>query len=547
MRPLDIWMVSSEWSPLAQTGGLADVVRALPKALAARGHRVRVFLPAYGRIDRRPFAYDPAEDHLTVPLGWSHVPVRFLSRSEPDGVRLTLVQSEELFGRDALYGPPGGDYEDNARRFALLSRAVTTLASRTERPPDILHGHDWHAGLLPLFARFSTPWPSRRPGTVHTIHNMGYQGRFGASEIDWVAPPGPVRDAVFHRFGIEAGGDVNFLQAALRYADRLTAVSPRYAWEITTPDGGFGLHEVAGYRRADLTGILNGADTDRWDPSCDRQIAAHYDTSTIDRKEECRRALRAVFGLGPRGTQPAPQPPVRPPASAGAGPSGGGRPALRKTAAGKGAAGPRAPRRRAADTPPPGPPTEHPVDPPILGVVSRLVHQKGIDVLLEAAPALLATGAELVVLGAGDDAIVRGLETLRARHPGRIGLYIGFNEPLSHQVVAGSDLLLVPSRYEPCGLVQMHAMRYGTVPVVHRTGGLADTVRDVDEHPGEGTGFVFDRIDAGSLAFATGRAALLRRRDPAAWRALQQRGMAQDFSWDRSAEAYERVYASIAG
>jgi starch synthase len=533
MRTLDIWMVSSEWSPLAQTGGLADVVRALPRALAARGHRVRVFLPAYGRIDRRHFAYDPAEDHLAVPLGWSHVPVRFLSRPEPDGVRLTLVQSEELFGRDGFYGPPGGDYDDNARRFTLLSRAVTTLASLAPRPPDILHGHDWHAGLLPVFARFSTPWKGRPPGTVHTIHNMGYQGRFGASEIDWVAPPGPVRDAVFHRFGLEAGGDINFLQGALRYADRLTAVSPRYAWEITTPEGGFGLHEVAAYRRADLTGILNGADYDRWDPSRDRDLAARYDAATLDRKEDCRKALRAAFGLGPRGTQPAPQPKVRPQAAAGAGPSGGGRPASGK------------PKRRAAA--PPEPPPADPVDPPILGVVSRLVHQKGIDVLLEAAPALLAAGAEIVVLGAGDDAIVRGLESLRARHPEKVGLYIGFNEPLSHQVVAGCDLLLVPSRYEPCGLVQMHAMRYGTVPIVHRTGGLADTVRDADENPGSGTGFVFDRSDAGSLAFAAGRATLLRRRDPAAWRALQLRAMAEDFSWDRSAAAYERVYASITG
>jgi starch synthase len=548
---LDIWMVSSEWSPLAQTGGLADVVRALPRALAARGHRVRVFLPAYGRIDRRSFAYDLAEDHLAVPLGWSHVPVRFLSRPEPDGVRLTLVQSEEMFGRDGFYGPPGGDYDDNARRFALLSRAVTTLAAKVARPPDILHGHDWHAGLLPLFARFSTPWPGRRPGTVHTIHNMGYQGRFGASEIDWVAPPGPVRDAVFNRFGIEAGGDINFLQAGLRYADRLTAVSPRYAWEISTPEGGFGLHEVAGYRRSDLTGILNGADYDRWDPSRDRQIAQHYDAATVDRKEECRRSLRAAFGLGPRGSQPAPQPPLRPRAAAGAGPSGGGRPALKKTAGssrkttvGTRAAKPRAARRRTA-APPEAASPETTVDAPVLGVVSRLVHQKGIDVLLEAAPALLEAGAELVVLGAGDDAIVRGLEGLRARHPDRVGLYIGFNEALSHQVVAGSDMLLVPSRYEPCGLVQMHAMRYGTIPLVHRTGGLADTVRDADEHPGQGTGFVFDRIDAGSLVFAAGRATLLRRRDPAAWRALQLRAMAEDFSWDRSAAAYERVYASI--
>ncbi|HEV8199533.1 MAG TPA: glycogen synthase [Candidatus Polarisedimenticolia bacterium] len=542
MRSLDIWMVSAEMSPLAQTGGLADVVRALPPALQRRGHRVRVFLPAYGRIDRRPFAYAPREDHLAVPLGWARVPVRFLSRDLKEGVRLTLVQSEELFGREGLYGPPGGDYDDNDRRFTLLSRAVCELAARAAAPPDILHGHDWHASLVPLFTRFAMPWRGRRPGTVQTIHNMGYQGRFGGDAIDWIAPPGPVRGAVFHEYGIEAGGDVNFLQGGLRYADKVTAVSPRYAWEITTREGGFGLHEVAAHRGRDLVGILNGADYEHWDPSRDPHIALPYDPSTIERKEECRKALRTAFGLG---TGPAP--PARPagartrvPQSLGA--------AARKSAA-------RAPKVTTSKKPAPGaiapaavpaPATDaEPADRPILGVVSRLVDQKGIDILVEAAPWLIGAGADLIVLGSGDQRIVSGLERLRAEHPRHVGIFIGFNEPLSHQVVAGSDLLLVPSRYEPCGLVQMHAMRYGTIPVVHRTGGLADTVRDVDEHPGRGTGFVFDRLDPGSLVHATHRGMTLRASGRQAWRALQHRAMAEDFSWDRAAASYEDLFAGI--
>jgi starch synthase len=537
MRPLSIWMVSAEMSPLAQTGGLADVVRALPPALQRRGHRVRVFLPAYGRIDRRPFAYDPAEDHLAVPLGWSRVPVRFLSRDLKDGVRLTLVQSEELFGRDGLYGPPGGDYEDNDRRFTLLSRAVCELAARSAAAPDILHGHDWHASLVPLFARFAIPWRGRRPGTVQTIHNMGYQGRFGGEAIDWIAPPGPLRGAVFHEYGIAAGGDVNFLQGGLRYADRVTAVSPRYAWEITTREGGFGLDEVAGYRGRDLVGILNGADYEHWDPSRDGHIAARYDASSLERKDESRRALRAAFGLD------AARPPSQEPGPASA----------TETKSRKGTKTPGRTAKNAKSKRAPGPASEPApavapaaaADRPILGVVSRLVDQKGIDVLLAAAPALIDAGADLVVLGAGDPAIVGGLERLRARHPKNVGLFIGFNEPLSHQVVAGSDLLLVPSRYEPCGLVQMHAMRYGTIPVVHRTGGLADTVRDVDEHPGRGTGFVFDRLDAGSLAHATHRGMALRTSNRDAWRDLQRRAMAEDFSWDRAAAAYEDLFAGI--
>ena len=538
MRPLDIWMVSAEMSPLAQTGGLADVVRALPPALQRRGHRVRVFLPAYGRIDRRSFAYDPTEDHYAVPLGWSRVPVRFLSRDLKDGVRLTLVQSEELFGRDGLYGPPGGDYDDNDRRFTLLSRAVCELAAGLPRPPDILHGHDWHASLVPLFARFSIPWRGRRPGTVQTIHNMGYQGRFGAEAIDWIAPPGPVRGAVFHEYGIAAGGDVNFLQGGLRYADKITAVSPRYAWEITTREGGFGLHEVAGYRGEDLVGILNGADYEHWDPSRDPHIAATYDAASLDRKEICRRALRAAFGLEPSEVVAAPAPS----ASTGAKP--------RKRAAGASGRAAKDSKTKRAGTPQAGGPpwgSGTTFDRPILGVVSRLVDQKGIDILLAAAPTLVAAGADLVVLGSGDARIVSGLEALRAAHPNHVGLFIGFNEPLSHQVVAGSDFILIPSRYEPCGLVQMHAMRYGTIPVVHHTGGLADTVRDFEAHPGRGTGFVFDRLDPESLAHATHRGMSLRASSPDVWRALQLRAMAEDFSWDRAAASYEDLFAGMRG
>jgi starch synthase len=375
---------------------------------------------------------------------------------------------------------------------------------------------------------------------VQTIHNMGYQGRFGADAIDWIAPPGPLRGAVFHDYGIVAGGDVNFLQGGLRYADKITAVSPRYAWEITTPEGGFGLQEVAGYRGRDLVGILNGADYEHWDPSRDPHIAATYDASSLDHKEECRKALRAAFGLGvPSPSSGKPQPIVESPGA--------------KKRQGKGTAPVRAAKvakgKRAADPAGVGAPVPAAAEPdrPILGVVSRLVDQKGIDLLVEAAPALIAEGADLVVLGSGDARIVGGLERLRAAHPAHVGLFIGFNEPLSHQVVAGSDLLLVPSRYEPCGLVQMHAMRYGTLPVVHRTGGLADTVRDVEEHPGRGTGFVFDRVDPGALAHATVRGLRLRAAGREAWRELQRRAMAEDFSWDRAAARYEEVYEPLAG
>ena len=494
MTPLDIWMAAAEAAPVAQTGGLADVVRALPAALARRGHRVRVLLPAYGRIDRAPFAHHSGEDHLAVGLGIGRVPVRFLSRTLPDGVRLTLVQCEELFGRDGLYGPPaGGAYPDNARRFALFAAAVTTLAARAPRTPDVLHGHDWHAALLPLYARHLVPFPVRRPATVQTIHNMGYQGRFGTREIDWIAPRGAARDALLDGGTLEHDGDLNYLKTSLVHADRLTAVSPRYAWEITTREGGFGLHDLAWRRRGDLSGILNGADYEHWDPARDPHLPEPYDAATLERgKDAARSALRVAFGLG----DPSP-----------------GRAAAARA------------------------------DRPIIGVVSRLVEQKGIDLLPGAAPSLLRAGADLVVLGAGEPGIVEGLERLRAAHPDRVGLFIGFDDALAHRVVGGSDLLLVPSRYEPCGLVQMHALRYGTIPIVRRTGGLADTVRDEEESPGRGNGFLFDPVDADALAHAAHRALNLRARDAAAWRSLQRRAMAEDFSWDRSAAAYEEVYA----
>jgi len=480
-------MTAAEVAPYAQTGGLADVLRALPPALAKRGHEVKVILPAYGGIDRRGFAFDPAEDHLDVPVGIARVPVRTVSRRLAERVTLTLLVNEELFGRRGYYGTGGGDFPDNARRFSCLAAATVALAARAARTPDVLHGHDWHAGLLPLFARAARGWrDGRAPRTVHTIHNMGYQGHFADRDIDWVAPAGRLREAVFRTEGIEYRGGINYMKAALVYADRITAVSPRYAWEITTREGGFGLQDVARQRGAALSGILNGADYDRWDPARDPHLAERYDARSLDRKEASRAALRAAFGLGE-------EEPAR----------------------------------------------------PILGVVSRLVDQKGIDLVLEASPWLLRNGADLVVLGSGDPRLVEGLENLRRIHPTRVGVFIGFNEALSHKVVAGSDLLLIPSRYEPCGLVQMHAMRYGTIPVVHRTGGLADTVRDEGEQPGRGTGFVFDGVDAGSLAYAVERAVTLRATEPPRWEALRSRAVAADFSWDRSAAEYEALYRSL--
>jgi len=473
-------MASAEARPLAQSGGLADVLRALPDALARRGHPVRRFLPAYGTIDRAGFT--PESPDLSVPLGAAHLPARFLSRREESGVVTTLVENQELFGRDGLYGPPGSEYPDNARRFAFFARAVYEWARRRQRGPDIFHVHDWQAALIPLFCRF-LGGEKPAPRTLLTIHNLGYQGQFGAAELDHLSFPETVRREVFRVEGLEFYGGVNFLKAGIVYADALTTVSPTYAKEILTPEFGCGLDGLLRWQIPKLHGILNGADYELWDPSGDAALPQPYGPDSLERKSASTAALRERFGLPP-------------------------------------------------------------ADRPVLGVVSRLVTQKGIDLVAEAAEDLLQAGADLVILGSGEPAIVDRLEQLRARHLQRIALYIGYHEALSHLVVAGSDLLLIPSRYEPCGLTQMYAMRYGTLPVVTRTGGLADTVRDASDTD-SGTGFFLENFSAGALTHAIRRALDLRRADPGAWKRLQLKAMAADFSWDAAASRYSDLYRQI--
>ncbi|HEV8337921.1 MAG TPA: glycogen synthase GlgA [Candidatus Polarisedimenticolia bacterium] len=485
MPPIEIWQAASEARPLAQTGGLGDVLRALPAAQARLGHRVRRLLPAYGGVDRAGFVPEPPA--LSVPLGTDAVPVRFLSRLGEDGVVTTLVECDELFGRRELYGPPGAEFPDNPRRFTLLARAIVEWAGRVARPPDVLHVHDWHVALAPLFVRFAPP-PSRSLRTVLTIHNLGYQGKYPAAEMQWLSLGRDLEARLFHPEGIEFYGGINFLKAGILFADRITTVSPNYAREILTPEFGCGLEGVLAGRRDHLTGILNGADYDLWNPETDAALPRRYGADSLEGraadpsgKEEARQALRREFGL---------------------------RPAKR----------------------------------PLLGVVSRLAHQKGIDLLAEAAPALWKEGADLAVLGTGDPDLVDRLRRLKEEQPHRLGLKIQYDDRCAHLVVAGSDFVLVPSRYEPCGLVQMHALRYGTPPIVTRTGGLADTVKDETESPGAGTGFIMRDPSAEALVEASGRGMTLRQKRPAAWRELQRRAMAEEFSWEMAARRYIELY-----
>ena len=478
----EIWMAASEAAPLAQVGGLGDVMRALPAALARRGRAVRRFLPAYRGIDRNGFAPDGS---VGVPLGPQHLEAGFVSRREPDGVWTTLVVSDDLFGHDGIYAPGEGEELESARRFILFCRAIHERARALAPGPAVLHAHDWQAALLPLLVRFEWRDGETRPATILTIHNIGYQGHFPAAILSALSLDPAQQTALYRTDGIEYHGGVNFLKAGLLYADRVTAVSPSYAAEIATPAGGFGLDGVVRQRGAEVSGILNGADYAIWDPRTDRHLPARYDATCIEVKNEVQHALRERLGLDDS--------------------------------------------KR-----------------PVAGMVSRLVGQKGIDVLVQAGDQLVAAGADLALLGSGEADLARGLSELQARHPGQVVFEHRYDEALAHLIVAGSDLLLVPSRYEPCGLVQLHAMRYGTIPVVHRTGGLADTVFDENEHPGAGTGFLFEPLAPGSLAAAVRRALAARASNRDRWRRLQRRAMAATFSWEQAADRYADLYGSLA-
>lgn len=474
-------MLAPEAYPYAKTGGLADVLAALPRALAAAGVDVRVCLPAYRSVLRAAGGVTP------ITRVWAPVS----SRMEPaDIVRLPdapvptfAVRADRYFDREGLYGPPGGAYPDNAERFVLFCRAALEWLRRESPPPEVLHVHDWQAALAPAFLRGNAALHPELAGlrTVLTIHNLAYQGRFWGP--DWHLLNLDAR--LFVPEWLEFWGDVSLLKAGIVFADGITTVSPRYAKEIQTPELGEGLDGVLAARAARLRGILNGVDYTEWDPATDRHLPAHYDARDLTGKARCKAALQAEFGLA---TLP---------------------------------------------------------DVSLLAVVSRLAEQKGFDLLTAVLPGLLeTTDVQLVVLGSGDARYEERLAALAAAFPARAAAHFEFNEGLAHRIEAGADVFLMPSRYEPCGLNQLYSLRYGTVPLVRATGGLDDTVAEFDPATGTGTGFKFGPYTAEALRDAIARALGMYRR-PAAWARLVQNDMVQDFSWDRSAREYARFYAEL--
>jgi starch synthase len=472
-------MLSAEAHPYAKTGGLGDVLAALPRALAGLGVDVTVCIPGYRRALQ-------VAGHATS-AGTVYAPVD--SRTErgellevPGAtVRTVMLRSDHYFDRDGLYGDARGAYSDNAERFAFYCRAALEWL-RGEPPPDVVHVHEWPAALAIAFLRADPDlYPElARARTVVTVHNLAYQGRFPS--WDWHLLNLDAR--YFVPDFLEFHGEMNYLKAGMVFADAITTVSPRYAREIQTPEFGEGLDGVLRARGDRLRGILNGIDDAEWNPAADPHLPAHYDRDDPSGKARCKAALQTELGL----TQ---------------------------------------------------------TDAPLLGVVSRLAEQKGIDLLAAALPRLLAeTDVQLAALGSGDARYEQRLRELAQGSPARVAVRIGFSEPLAHRIEAGADVFLMPSRFEPCGLNQLYSLRYGTVPVVHATGGLDDTVVEFDPATHSGTGFKFSPYSVDEFVGALGRA-LHARRDRTTWARLVASGMAQDFSWTRAATEYRRLYEDL--
>ena len=485
--PLRIGVVASECAPFAKTGGLADVSAALARALVRRGHDVRVFLPNYrslsdaghvGRPGLSPWTLEFPGGPVTVSTRKLALPDAF--NTAGDALEIDLVDAPSMFDREGLYGSD----DDEPMRWASFNRAVLEICQREAWSPDVLHVNDWHTGLLPLILRAGYRWDHllANTRTLLSIHNLGYQGTFGADALD-VLGLGSVRDQ-FHQERL-ANGQVNFLETGILHADWLSTVSRTYADEIQTEVQGFGLDGLLRQRADHLVGIVNGVDYGEWSPDVDPHIPAHFDPSDLAGKRVCRDALLDEFNLAPN-------------------PAG-----------------------------------------PVLGMVSRFTGQKGFELLPEVLqPLLQQHDVRLCVLGSGDESLEGYFQRLRDSFPDKVGVFFGYKNPLSHRIEAGSDLFLMPSRYEPCGLNQLYSMRYGTIPLVRATGGLSDTVERYDPERQTGTGFVFYDYQSAALAGALGHA-LEVWEDQKAWSGLRLRGMRVDASWTRRVREYEDLYGLV--
>jgi starch synthase len=473
---MHIVFAASECAPWATTGGLGDVVGALPKALAKLGHRVSVFLPYYRQVAKAVPDAPVVLPSVTIPFPSYSRFVRVLDGGLVDGVQNYFVDCPELFDRESFYGTPSGEYSDNAERFGLLSRTVIE-ASKILGVPDVFHVHDWQTAILAVLLRSTYYFDPmlRHVPVVLTIHDVAYQGWFPPQTIEKLLLPWDI----FTLDKLEHHNTLDFLKGGIVYADAVTTVSRKYAEEIQTAEFGNGLEDTL-RKRNDLVGILYGVDYSEWDPATDPHIAAHYSADKLAGKKECRRDLLHAFGLKDVGDNTA-----------------------------------------------------------VIGIVSRFSTQKGFDLIVDIMDRLAEEDMVLVILGTGEEYYERVLVEMANRHPTKVRVQVNFDTVMAHKIEAGSDIFLMPSRYQPAGLNQIYSLRYGTIPVVRATGGLDDTI---EEQPlGGGNGFKFSGYSSSALMEALQRA-LGAFRNKEEWTQMMQRGMAQDFSWDAPAKEYVRVY-----
>ncbi|MFK7761781.1 MAG: glycogen synthase GlgA [Roseobacter sp.] len=476
---MNVLFVASECAPFVKTGGLADVIGAVPKALKAQDIQSRVMMPLYPTVREIAQAAKPVRDWPDLMGG----PARLLSVSA-EGIDLLLLDAPHLFEREGnIYlGPDGQDWPDNPMRFAGLSRAAADIAVDGAEGwrPHVVHVHDWQAGLVPAYLH---QMPQATPPCVLTIHNIAFQGLCAPELMSTLG----LEPSLYSSEGLEFWGHIGFLKAGIAYAEKITTVSPTYAREILEPAFGMGLEGVLAARQADVSGILNGIDLDVWDPEADTDLAAHYSVHKLKHKGTNRDAVLTRFGLDPE-------------------PEG-----------------------------------------PLCCVISRLTTQKGVDVLLDAIPALVERGARLAVLGSGDRDLEARFVAAAHAYPGKVGVVIGYDEALSHLMQGGSDAILIPSRFEPCGLTQLYGLRYGTLPLVARTGGLADTVINANEAAvtaGCATGFQFAPVTPTALTQAIHRTCDLFAQ-PKVWAAMMRRAMRHPVGWETSCMAYQAVYSDL--
>jgi starch synthase len=477
---MKILMVTPELDPFVKVGGLGDMVGALAKQLARQGHDVRCVVPLYGsvkRLGRWECREQPLGADLAGGAEFGRVWTTVIPGSE---VTTYFIEHERFFARPEVYSTAAGSFPDNDRRFIFFTRAALNLCLQLGWMPDVIHCHDWTCGFVPVWLNTTDrDGPLGRSATVFTIHNLEHQGYCHRNALAYAKLP----EWLFTANNVEACGAVNLMKAGLYHSTKITTVSPTYAREIQTPAFGFGLDYVLRFRSGDLIGILNGIDTEAWNPATDPHLPASFDATDIAGKAACKAALQRELGLD--------------------------------------------------------------VDPrkPVFGVVSRLFRQKGLDLLCEVLPSIVTNmQAQFAILGTGDADLEEDLCHTAIEFPGRVGLKLAFDNRLAHLIQGGSDFFVMPSRTEPCGLTQLYAMRYGTLPVARATGGLVDTIEQYREGTGEGTGFLFDSPDLNAVYHTVGWANATYYDRPDEFAVLRTNAMARDFSWANSADRYAQVY-----